>query len=369
MTRSCEILDTTLREGEQCFGVFFPIEIKKRLAILLDKIGVDFIEAGHPAAAPSIQQAVSEIARLNLRSRLVGHARLDRKEIRLVRDLGLPWVGLFSGISAWSLRRYGLSKQAVYERAGEAVQYAKGIGLKVKFTCEDASRTDVHEVVDFYEHLNSLGADRLSYADTLGIMTPRAVKRIRSAIVSTMPFSILHFHFHNDFGRAFDNAVAAAESGARCIDTSILGIGERMGLVSLENVIGFLRGKDDKERVKTFLEEAAGLVKSCINQDHYKNRRFAHKSGIHMNGTIKDPKTYEPFEPSGIGLERIFVLSKMIGKSGLSAILTRHGFHHAEEDLAPLLREIKSEDLLELAGAEEIRRYFSERGLERQRVG
>ncbi len=368
MTASCEILDTTLREGEQCFGVFFPIETKKRLAILLDEIGVDFIEVGHPAVAPSIQQAASEIARLNLQPRLVGHARLDRDEIRLVRELGLPWVGLFSGISEWSLKRYGLSKQAVYERAGEAVQYAKGIGLQVKFTCEDASRADVHDVVDFYEHLHSLGADRLSYADTLGILTPHAVARIRSAIEGRMPFSMLHFHFHNDFGRAFDNAVAAAEGGARCIDASILGIGERMGLVSLENVLALLHGKNNTEYTTSSLEEAAGLVRSCINQDHYKNRRFAHKSGIHINGTIKDPENYEPFEPGSAGSKRIFVLSKLIGRSGLRTILSRNGFHYAEEELASLLREIKSEDLLELAGPEEIKRYFTERGLERQGV-
>src|SRR5512139_3615530 len=135
------ILHTTLREGQQCFGVFFSIESKKYLALLRDELGVDYIEVGHPAAAPSIRQAASEIAHLNLRSRLVGHARLDRDEIRLVRDLGWPWVGLFSGISEWSLKRYGLPKQAVYDRAGEAVRYAKELGLRVKFTCEDASRT------------------------------------------------------------------------------------------------------------------------------------------------------------------------------------------------------------------------------------
>jgi len=358
MIGSCEILDTTLREGEQCFGVFFPIEIKKRLAVLLDAIGVDFIEVGHPAAAPSIRQAASEIGRLQLQSRLVGHARLDREEIRLVRDLGLPWVGLFSGISEWSLKRYGLSKQAVYERAGEAVQYAKGIGLQVKFTCEDASRTDVHDVVDFYGHLHSSGADRLSYADTLGIMTPQALEGIGAAIESRMPFNMLHFHFHNDFGRAFDNAVAAAESGARCVDASILGIGERMGLASLENLFAFLYGRTDKEYKTALLEEAAGLVRSCINQDHYKNRRFAHKSGIHINGTIKDPANYEPIGPDSMGSERIFVLSKLIGRSGLRMISSRCGFELDDEELDEILEQVKSDEFLETGDDREITLYL-----------
>ena len=164
-----EILDTTLREGEQCYGVFFPIETKKRLACLLDEMGVDFIEVGHPAAAPSIQQAVAEIAALPLNSRLIAHARLDKDEIRMVRELGLAWVGLFSGINTLSLKRYGLTRRAVYERISASVLYAKELGLSVRFTCEDASRTDRNELAELYGHLKELGADRLSYADTVGI--------------------------------------------------------------------------------------------------------------------------------------------------------------------------------------------------------
>ncbi len=363
-----EILDTTLREGEQCFGVFFSIEAKKRLAILLDEIGVDFIEVGHPAAAPSLRQAASELARLNLRARLVGHARLDRDEICRVRDLGLPWVGLFSGISELSLKRYGMSKQAVYARVGESIQYAKEIGLRVKFTCEDASRTDIRDVFDFFEYLYSLGADRLSYADTLGVLTPARIQHIFAATGGSMPFGRLHFHFHNDFGLAFDNAIAAMENGARCIDASILGIGERMGLVALEKLLVFLHRENGKEYKIALFQEAAELVKSCINQEHYNNRRFAHKSGIHINGMIKDPASYEPFDPDNAGSKRILVLSKLIGRSGLRKILSLHGFYSQEEELGSLLQEIKSEDMLELAEPDEINRYFIERGLERQGV-
>ena len=364
MIGSCEILDTTLREGEQCFGVFFPIEIKKRLAVLLDAIGVDFIEVGHPAAAPSIRQAASEIGRLQLQSRLVGHARLDREEIRLVRDLGLPWVGLFSGISEWSLKRYGLSKQAVYERAGEAVQYAKGIGLQVKFTCEDASRTDVHDVVDFYGHLHSSGADRLSYADTLGIMTPQALEGIGAAIESRMPFNMLHFHFHNDFGRAFDNAVAAAESGARCVDASILGIGERMGLAPLEKVLTAVKGSVRRERETPGyspekLTEAVELVAGSINYDHFAQRHFAHKSGIHINGVLKDPAGYEPVDPASRGGRRLFVLSKLIGRSGLRLISLRSGFKFEEDELDEILEQAKSDEFLETADDREITLYLT----------
>lgn len=204
-----EILDTTLREGEQCYGVFFPVEVKKRIAILLDKIGVDFIEVGHPAAAPSIRQAASEITNLDLRTRLIGHARLEKNEISLVSELGLRWIGLFCGINVRSRKKYGLSKQAIYSRTAAAVNYAGDLGLSIKFTCEDASRTESNELIEFYEHLASLGVDRLSFADTVGIMRPEDVEKLHSCINSRVPFSSLHFHFHNDSGFARKSAIRA----------------------------------------------------------------------------------------------------------------------------------------------------------------
>jgi isopropylmalate/homocitrate/citramalate synthase len=358
-----EILDTTLREGEQCYGVFFPIEMKKRIAILLDAIGVDFIEVGHPAAAPSIRQAVSEITNLNLRARLIGHARLEKNEISLVSKLGLRWVGLFCGINERSRKKYGLSKQAIYSRAAAAVKHAGDLGLSIKFTCEDASRTEFNELIEFYEYLASLGVDRLSFADTVGIMGPENVEKLHSCINNRVPFSSLHFHFHNDSGFAWKSAVRVIQYGAQSMDTSILGIGERTGLVSLGSIFPLLRG--DKAGL---LREAERLVRSCINQEHYKNRRFAHKSGIHINGILKDPDNYEAAHPCGTGGERLLVLSKLIGSSGLQTILARHGFHYSEQDTASLLQQIKSDDTLELAGQEEINRYFTGMGLQRQGV-
>jgi len=208
--------------------------------------------------------------------------------------------------------------------------------------------------------------DRLSYADTLGILTPQAVERIRSAIESSMPFNMLHFHFHNDFGRAFDNAVAAAENGARCIDASLLGIGERMGLVPLESVLAFLQGKSNKEYKPAPLWEAIELVRSRINQDHYKNRRFAHKSGIHINGTIKDPATYEPFKPDIAGAKRIYVLSKLIGRSGLRMISSRCGLELDDEELDEILEQVKSDEFLETADDREITLYLTINVLKRR---
>lgn len=356
-----EILDTTLREGEQCYGVFFPIETKKKLACLLDEMGVDFIEVGHPSAAPSIRQAVIEIAALPLRARLIAHARLDRDEIRAVRNLGLSWIGLFSGINTLSLKRYGLTQRAVFERISLSVCYAKDLGLSVRFTCEDASRTDRNELADLYGHLQELGTDRLSYADTVGTDTPACISGLRGSLAGVLPFDKLHFHFHNDLGRAFENAVAAIGLGAQCIDASILGIGERAGLVALEDLLDwFINIGKRPGRCAEPLKLARGLVADSINLRHFEQRAFAHKSGLHIHGILQDPVHYESVDPVLSGRHRLIVLSKLMGRAALRNVLSRFGIEDKDENLTRILHRIKSDEFLELADAQEIGAYLEQ---------
>jgi 2-isopropylmalate synthase len=360
-----ELLDTTLREGEQCYGVFFPIETKKKLACLLDEMGVDFIEIGHPAAAPSIRRAVSEIAALPVNARLIAHARLNRDEISLIRQLGLSWIGLFSGISTLSLKRYGLTRHAAYERITSSVLYAKELGLSVRFTCEDASRTDFNELADLYGHLKSLGTDRLSYADTVGTDTPARIAVLQTSLANVITFDALHFHFHNDLGHAFANAVTAIGLGARCIDASILGIGERAGLVSLEDLLawsktGEARTEENERRFAENLKLARNLVSGSINRRHYMQRAFAHKSGLHIHGILQDPVHFEPMDPALSGHHRSIVLSKLMGRAGLHSVLSRFGIPDNDENVTRILNRIKSEEFLELADAREIGTYLDQ---------
>ena len=352
-----ELLDTTLREGEQCYGVFFSVETKKRIALVLDALRVDFIEVGHPAAAPSIEKAVAELVALDLRPRLIGHARLDRDEIRLVRDLGLTWVGLFAGINKASLARYGLTREAAYQRISGSVRYAKDLGLRVRFTCEDASRSAPHELVELYSRLRELGADRLSYADTVGTDTPERIGGLHQAIHDAVPFSHLHFHFHNDRGRALENAMKARELGAQCIDASILGVGERAGLLPIEDVVR-LRSAGSGAEETALLEQAKGLVAASINMRHFARRRFAHKSGIHIHGVLFDPAQYESVDPGRVGEQRTVVLSKLIGRAGLRRMLSWGGIEAADRVLEQLLRTVKNDEFLELTDTQEIIRYL-----------
>jgi len=360
-----EILDTTLREGEQCFGVFFPIEAKIRLACLLDEMGIDFIEVGHPAAAPSIRQAAVEIAALPLSARLIAHARLDRNEIRSVRELGLSWIGLFSGVNALSLKRYGLTRRALFDRISASVLFAKELGLSVRFTCEDASRTDQNELVELYGHLRELGTDRLSYSDTVGTDTPASIADLQRGLSGVLPFDALHFHFHNDLGRAFENAVTAIRLGAQCIDASILGIGERAGIVALEDLLalsdkGGACAEQTGRAYENSLKRAQELVSDSINRGHYEQRAFAHKSGIHIHGILQDPVHYEPADPALSGRNRLVVLSKLIGRAGLRNVLSRAGIDDNDENIRRILNRIKSEEFLELADAQEIGAYLKQ---------
>ncbi len=362
-----EILDSTLREGEQCFGVFFPIEIKKKIALLLDRIGVDFIEVGHPAAAPSIRQAASEIARLNLKARLIAHARLDQDEIRAVKDLGLKWVGLFCGINGYAQRKYRLSKKEIFAKASEAVLAAKDLGLFVKFGCEDASRTDPEDVVEFYGHLFSLSVDRVSFADTLGQLTPERMTLVCARLKTEFSLSRIHFHLHDDSDLALRNAAAAVDGQAGCIDVSIMGIGERAGIVSFEKVLALARDRrlidDSSYRLKMrSVKRAAVLVASCLNHERYSLRRCAHKSGIHINGVLKDPAAYEAADPSATGDERILVLSKFIGRSGLRKLLGSNGFQADKEIIDLMLTRVKADEMLELFEPSDIKAYLSKNG-------
>jgi isopropylmalate/homocitrate/citramalate synthase len=356
-----ELLDTTLREGEQCYGVFFSIETKTRIARILEALGVDFIEVGHPAAAPSIRTAVSELARLDLHPRLIGHARLDRTEIRLVRDLGLPWVGLFAGINRASLTRYGLTRVEVFRRIFDSIRYAKDSGLQVRFTCEDASRSAPEELVELYSRVRELGVDRLSYADTVGTDTPERIYKLHQAVHATIPFSDLHFHFHNDRGLALENALQARALGAQCIDGSIMGIGERAGLLSIEDAVLRLRLRSTealKVEELALLEQAKDLVAASINMRHFARRRFAHKSGIHIHGVLCDPSHYEAEDPATTGDSRMIVLSKLIGRSGLRRMLSRGGLDVADDILEQLLDNVKADEFLELTDDQEINRYL-----------
>lgn len=340
-----EILDTTLREGEQSRGILFTTAQKIKIAEKLDGFGVDYIELGHPAASPSIRKAVAVISSLGLKAQTVAHARAKKEDIDIIKKCNTTWAGIFSGINSFSLDyRLHSDKKTVVTNILNAIKYAKDSGLKVRFTCEDASRTGRKELIDLYAMAVAAGADRICVADTVGILTPSKTKALVSYIKKYITAD-MHVHFHNDFGLASANALAAYEAGASAIDVSINGLGERSGVAALAEVCMALKQLYVVNNIwdLKLLQELSVMVSRFTRSPIEYSRPivgrnvFSHKSGIHCASVVKRPETYEPFSPDVLGVDRIIVISRLIGKQGLEGVLKL-----PHKDIEYIVRRLKN---------------------------
>ena len=240
INKKIEILDSTLREGEQTPGVSFTKSQKIEIVKMLDNFGVDFIELGHPAVSKDIYSTIKLLNSEPLTSEKIVHARLKKSDIDDAVNLGVPWIGLFFGTSKDYLHdKYNLDEKNALEMIKESIEYAKCNGLKIRFTAEDASRTDIEFLIKIGKLAEKAGADRFSLADTVGILYPAKVTELVSVLISELKIP-LHMHCHNDFGLATANALQALQSGVKCVDVTINGLGERCGLPPLAEVTAAL---------------------------------------------------------------------------------------------------------------------------------
>jgi 2-isopropylmalate synthase len=193
-----EILDSTLREGEQTPGVSFTIKQKVTIAKLLDDFGVDFIELGHPAVSPDVYAAVETLNDLDLKVKKMAHGRASKSDINDATSIGVEWMGMFFGTSPLSLKhKFNVSKKEALEQIQTTVKYGKDKGLKLRFTAEDASRTEFDFLVQVGKLVQESGADRYSLADTVGCLTPTKTKELIGRIVTELDIPI-HVHCDNE---------------------------------------------------------------------------------------------------------------------------------------------------------------------------
>ncbi|MBI4825239.1 MAG: 2-isopropylmalate synthase [Nitrospirae bacterium] len=349
-----EILDTTLREGEQSRGILFTTAQKIKLAEKLDCFGVDFIELGHPAASPSIRKSVAVISSLGLKAQTVAHARAKKEDIDIIRSCKTAWAGIFSGINSLSLDyRLRSDRKTVAANILNAIKHAKDCGLKVRFTCEDASRTDRKELIDLYAMAVDAGADRICVADTVGILTPSKTKAL-IAYIKKHVTADMHVHLHNDFGLASANALAAYEAGASAIDVSINGLGERSGVAALAEVCMALKQLYTVNNIwdLKLLPELSAMVSSFTRSPIEYSRPivgrnvFSHKGGIHSASVMKNPETYEPFPPEILGIGRTIVISRLIGRQGLEGVL-KPARQLSHKDIEHIIGRIKNNGNIE----------------------
>jgi 2-isopropylmalate synthase len=345
-----EILDSTLREGEQTPYVNFLIEEKIEIARLLDRVGVEMIEAGDPSVSHNIFTAIKKISALKLNAEVVAHSMASKTGIDHAKESQADRVAVFFATSKLHLEnKLHKTPQEAIQIVTEHVRYARGLGLKVRYTPEDASRTELDFLVEICNHAIQAGADRISLADTLGIMQPHQmyewVKNVRERL---LPCKI-DLHCHNDYGLALANAMAGIRAGANCIHTTVNGMGERTGIPDLiETVMAFHNLENtshydlrDLTDLSAYLEKVTGFF-MAPNKPITGQNAFSHKSGVHTNGVLKDPRTYEPFDPGMIGRERKIVIDKYTGKRAVASRLEEYGVTLEGDELEQVVEEIKN---------------------------
>jgi len=343
-----EICDVTLRDGEQTPGVSFTLDEKMAIAHSLDEIGVEVIEAGFPVVSAAEKECVAAIARSDLDARVCCLARALRPDIEAALDCDVDMVSIFFATSDLHIRhKYRKSREEVLDGALDMVEFAADHGVQVRFAAEDASRTDPAFLVEMYTRGVEHGADLVSFADTVGCLTPLETHAVVSRLLDAAPLPLC-IHCHNDLGLAAANTITAAAAGAFQLHTTVNGIGERAGNAALEQVLVALRMKGGVNRYDLGrLQDISGLVARASGVAPERTRpivgenAFAHESGIHIAAILCDPLTYEYIPPEMVGSERRFILGKHTGRRALEHVAKAYGFDLSDGEARWVLKQVK----------------------------
>jgi len=316
---------------------------------LLDSVGVDVIEAGFPVVSKNEAACVQKIVDLDLDARICCLSRALKDDIDCAIRCDIDMVSIFIATSDLHMRiKYKKPREEVLAGALEMIEYAHDHGLQVRFAAEDASRTDLAFLREMYAQGAEYGANYVSYADTVGCMTPLEMSRIVDDLLTDLSIPLC-IHCHDDMGCATANTITAAERGAYQLHTTVNGIGERAGNASLEEVLTAIRFKGGVDRydlshlltLSHAVSEASGIPISktkAIVGEH----AFAHESGIHIAALIEDSSTYEYIHPTLVGGQRHYILGKHTGKKAVAHILRSMGHDISEAQICWILDQVKS---------------------------
>ena len=375
------IFDTTLRDGEQSPGATMTHSEKLELAEMLDDMGVDIIEAGFPIASEGDFKAVSDIAKRSKNSMICGLARANFKDIdrcaEAVRHAAQPRIHTFIGTSPLHRAIPNLTQDEMAERIHETVTHARNLCDNVQWSPMDATRTEYDYLCRTIEIAIKAGASTINIPDTVGYTAPRESAELIRRLIKDVPGAaevIFATHCHNDLGMATANSLAAVDAGARQIECTINGLGERAGNTALEEVVMAMKVRNDimpfrtqidstkimaiSRRVATVSGFAVQFNKAIVGKN-----AFAHESGIHQDGMLKNAETFEIMLPEDVGLgETNLVMGKHSGRAALRSKLKDLGIDLADnqlndvfvrfKDLADRKKEVFDEDLLALVRAD-----------------
>ncbi len=310
------IIDATLREGMQAPGVAFDAEASCRVAALLARAGVDAVECGHPAKSPAEQARVRAVASAGWAVPVLTHARAHPRDIDEAKASGAAWVGLFLGVNETSRRSRvpGRTLRELLAVIADAVARAKDAGLRVRFTCEDASRTPTAERLAAYRAAIDAGADRICFADTVGVLEPPGAASAVAEIVREFPALPVEVHLHDDRGLAVANALAAVDAGATWVSSSMNGLGERCGIVDTAVLLANLHARGLRPLAEPgILQEASRVVAEAagvpLSPQHPVTGRhaFTHRARLHVLAMAADKAAYSWIAPEAVGREAAMV--------------------------------------------------------------
>jgi homocitrate synthase NifV len=341
--------DTTLRDGEQTAGVVFANREKVRIARMLDEVGVDQIEVGIPAMGGDERDTIEQIANAGLSASVLAWNRANTDDIQASIDCGVDAVAISLATSDIHIEtKLKKTRAWVLDSIRESVAFAKENDLYVSANAEDASRTDMEFLIEYAKAAESEGADRLRFCDTIGLMEPFRCFRAITELKEHTGLEI-EMHTHNDFGMAVGNAIAGMHAGANWVNVTVAGLGERAGNAALEEVamaLKYIEGIEldlDTMRFREIAEYVMGAAgreipewKSVIGDN-----MFAHESGIHADGVIKNPKTYEVFTPAEVGLERQIVIGKHSGTRAIEMKFAEYGIDLSRRDATEMLPMVR----------------------------
>ncbi|NLG51509.1 MAG: homocitrate synthase [Chloroflexi bacterium] len=324
------IIESTLREGEQFVGANFSTEQKVQIAAKLDEFGVEYIELTSPIASPKSMEDCRTIANLGLKAKILTHVRCTMEDARLAATTGVDGIDVVIGTSS-VLRQFSHGKDipTIVRMAREVVSYIRDLGLEVRFSTEDSFRSEMADILQIYQEVDALGVNRVGIADTVGVATPLRVYNLVRELKQRVSCDI-EFHGHNDSGCAIANAYCALEAGATHVDTSVLGIGERNGIPPLGGLVARIYATD-RSLVSKYnlpvLRELDSMVAEMVGVDIPFNNyitgitAFSHKAGIHAKAVLNNPETYEILSPQDFGMARYISIAHKL--TGWNAIKTR----------------------------------------------
>ncbi|MFH1624133.1 MAG: 2-isopropylmalate synthase [Pseudomonadota bacterium] len=361
MAEIIKIFDTTLRDGEQSPGFSMNVAEKLRVAEQLDRLNVDTIEAGFPISSQGDFLAVSEIAKNIRRPQIAGLARTEIQDIdrawEALQYAENPLIHIVIATSNIHLKHKLMkSKDEVLDAAVKAVKHAKGYTPNVEFSAEDATRSDPDYLCTIFEAVIDAGATTINIPDTVGYAIPEEfgalIRHIKEG-VSNIDKALISVHCHNDLGLAVANTLAAVKNGAGTVECTINGIGERAGNASLEEVVMALRTRRDFHRCDTnirtehiyntsrLLTHITGIPVQP-NKAIVGSNAFAHESGIHQDGVLKEKTTYEIMTPESIGVSQTtLVMGKHSGRHAFRDRLRQIGYELSEKNLNIAFKRFK----------------------------